>query len=214
MKKIISALLFATLVLASGCSNYCQNDEIVSKGEKEYIKFSLNFMKIESLEGILGFYDYFVLCKVNSRGKSYLRSGEFDPSETDKSITEQLMSIQTPYEIEVLEIYKCIQDDFEVGNTITAVAAHGEIANYIVDFGLPQLEIGEIYLLPLDHPYSNDEFGIVTSYSVKVSQTSELSTDSSKAAELEPLMHTEPYKNFQTLQDFEIKVAEIMNSSD
>lgn len=149
MKKIISALL-CVLILASGYSNVQNTSDDTQNvdSEKEYVKFSMDFLKIESLEGVLGLCDCYVLAKVNSRGESYLRSGEFDPNRTDKSVSQQLMSIQTPYEIEILEVY---MGDLEVGSTVTAAAAHGEIADYIVDFGLPELEVGEIYLMPLDH---------------------------------------------------------------
>lgn len=210
MKKIISALL-CVLILASGCSNVqnASDDTQNVDSEKEYVKFSMDFLKIESLEGVLGLCDCYVLAKVNSRGESYLRSGEFDPNRTDKSVSQQLMSIQTPYEIEILEVY---MGDLEVGSTVTAAAAHGEIADYIVDFGLPELEVGEIYLMPLDHTYGDDELGIVTSSSVKVSQIETLSTDSAQTATLTPLMRTAPYDGLETLQDFETKIAEILNS--
>lgn len=216
MKKIIISILLSAIALSAlSCgkieSENVDNSVDTSISETKVVKMSAKFGTPESFNEVYDFCDCLVVAHVKSIGDSYLLDGELDTSGDELSINRQLVGIRTPYEIEIINVYK---GDFSIGDTITIVSAHGTLAGYTVDFGLPAPEVGKTYIMPLNSVYGTDEWSVRCTAMAEVVMDnvgSNVSTMSS-AVLIEPLMFDSAYKGLDSIADIETAVSVIKSS--
>ena len=101
---------------------------------------------------------YFVVCRVESRGESYLYGKEFVPTDNWLSLQRQFRSMRTPYELEILEVFK---GGDEVGEQLTAVTSGGEMGGYYAKGNYPPPTVGKVYVMPIGYLDLNDEYAIM-----------------------------------------------------
>ena len=114
-------------------------EEITSVDHYEEINISSRVLPYPDIERVYSTCDYLVLAKVTSMSDSYLYNRTFDPA-GDVPIAEQLRHLRTPYEVEIIEVFK--GDTIESGDTLTVFTTGGTYAGYIVETSFPGLEIG------------------------------------------------------------------------
>lgn len=163
-------------------------DETIPEDNILHVQGRIN--ELTTIEEIYDYADYLVVCEVTSKGTAFLMSGELDTTLPQNEIMEALTGLRTPYEITVIESFK---GDLEAGDTFTVLDLQGTLNGYAVDCGLPVLEVGSVYLMPICIA-AEDE---VYSYSpalVKIDAgVSALSADSQSSADIEPLMFETAY---------------------
>ena len=183
-------------------------EETTSVGHYEEINISSRVLPYRDIDEIYSTCDYLILAKVTSTSDSYLYNRTFDP-DSDVPIAEQLRHLRTPYEVEIIEVYKgveAISDD-----TMTVFTTGGTYAGYIVETSFPGLEVGNTYILPVVDFGDNQNFVIRN----PMAQVSDLSSESRSAAltsgsaEIIPLMFDSTWEGIDTIADLRDKVAEI-----
>lgn len=143
MKKIFYILLL-TACFAAAVS--CKDAEI-DIPEENILHVDGRIDAIGSLEGIYDYADFVVICEVTAKGDAYLKSGEaLDTSLPHDRIMQKLIELRTPYEITVKESFK---GSLNVGDKYTVISLEGVIDGYEVDAGLPELEVGKVYFIPI-----------------------------------------------------------------
>ncbi|MBQ8510583.1 MAG: hypothetical protein IJ493_11820 [Clostridia bacterium] len=217
MKRIIAELLtIITVLFSCGCSNnkaILDNDTVDADktAEVKVIQVKAQFGDPKSFNAVYGFCDQMVMARVKSVGESYILGGELDTTGDEASIAQQMIGIRTPYEIEIVNVYK---GDAMAGDTMTVVSAHGTLEGYSVDFGLPIPEVGKTYIMPLSCVYGTDEWSICATAMAEVGLDVTASTASivDTTVEIIPLMFESVYEGIHSVADIDAAVTAITNT--
>ena len=143
----IIMLLIYCLVGCSGTAEAESTRDLVSSAddvetidEDKVIDIGGCIFAPKSLASEVGMSSYFVVCRVESRGESYLYGKEFVPTDNWLSLQRQFRSMRTPYELEILEVFK---GGDEVGEKLTAVTSGGEMGGYYAKGNYPPPTVGK-----------------------------------------------------------------------
>ena len=183
-------------------------EETTSVDHYEEINISSRVLPYRDIDEIYSTCDYLILAKVTSTSDSYLYNRTFDPN-GDEPIAEQLRHLRTPYDVEIIEVYK--GDTVESGDTLTVFTTGGTYAGYIVETSFPELEIGGTYILPVVDLGDNQNY-VIRNPMAEVSDSSSESrsaTLSSGSAEIIPSMFDSTWEEIDTIADLRDKIAEI-----
>lgn len=183
-------------------------EKTTSVDHYEEINISSRVLPYRDIDEIYSTCDYIVLAKVTSMSDSYLYNRTFDPY-SDVPIAEQLRHLRTPYDVEIIEVYK--GDTVESGDTLTVFTTGGTYAGYIVETSFPELEVGGTYILPVVDLGDNQNYVIRN----PMAEVSDVSSDSRSAvltsgsAEIIPSMFDSTWEGIDTISDLRDKIAEI-----
>ena len=174
-------------------------EETTSVDHYEEINISSRVLPYRDIDEIYSTCDYLVLAKVTSMSDSYLYNRTFDPA-GDVPIAEQLRHLRTPYDVEIIEVFK--GDTIESGDTMTVFTKGGTYAGYIVETSFPELEVGGTYILPVVDLGDNQNYVIRN-------PMAEVSALTSGSAEIIPSMFDSTWEGIDTISDLRDKIAEI-----
>lgn len=183
-------------------------EETTSVDHYEEINISSRVLPYRDIDEIYSTCDYIVLAKVTSMSDSYLYNRTFDPN-GDEPIAEQLRHLRTPYDVEIIEVFK--GDSIESEDTMTVFTKGGTYAGYIVETSFPELEVGGTYILPVVDLGDNQNYVIRN----PMAEVSDVSSDSRSAvltsgsAEIIPSMFDSTWEGIDTIADLRDKIAEI-----
>lgn len=183
-------------------------EETTSVDHYEEINISSRVLPYRDIDEIYSTCDYIVLAKVTSMSDSYLYNRTFDPN-GDEPIAEQLRHLRTPYDVEIIEVFK--GDSIESEDTMTVFTKGGTYAGYIVETSFPELEVGGTYILPVVDLGDNQNYVIRN----PMAEVSDVSSDSRSAvltsgsAEIIPSMFDSTWEGIDTISDLRDKIAEI-----
>ncbi len=182
-------------------------EETTSVDHYEEINISSRVLPYRDIDEIYSTCDYLVLAKVTSMSDSYLYNRTFDP-DSDVPIAEQLRHLRTPYDVEIIEVFK--GDTIESGDTMTVFTKGGTYAGYIVETSFPELEIGNTYILPVVDLGDNQNY-VIRNPMAEVSDVSgdSRSTLSSGSAQITASMFDSTWEGIDTIADLRDKIAEI-----
>ena len=133
-------------------------DDVETIDEDKVIDIGGCVFAPKSLASEVGMCSYFVVCRVESRGESYLYGKEFVQTDDKLSLQRQFRSMRTPYELEILEVFK---GGDEVGEQLTAVTSGGEMGGYYAKGNYPPPTVGKVYVMPIGYLDLNDEYAIM-----------------------------------------------------
>ena len=174
-------------------------EETTSVDHYEEINISSRVLPYRDIDEIYSTCDYLVLAKITSMSDSYLYNRTFDPG-SDVPIAEQLRHLRTPYEVEIIEVYK--GGEVITGDTMTVFTTGGTYAGYIVETSFPELEVGGTYILPVVDLGDNQNYVIRN-------PMAEVSALTSGSAEIIPSMFDSTWEGIDTISDLRDKIAEI-----
>lgn len=167
MRKL-KLCLITLIVFLAGCSVMTETEstteidtsaaEVETIDEDKVIDIGGCIFAPKSLASEVGMCSYFVVCRVESRGESYLYGKEFVQTDDRMSLQRQFRSMRTPYELEILEVFK---GGDEVGEKLTAVTSGGEMGGYYAKGHYPQPTVGKVYVMPIGYLDLNDEYAIM-----------------------------------------------------
>lgn len=183
-------------------------EDMSTADESKIVNISSRVLPYRDIDRVYSTCDYLILAKVTSMSDSYLYNRTFDPA-GDEPIAEQLRHLRTPYEVEIIEVFK--GDTIESGTTMTVFTTGGTYAGYIVETSFPDLEVGNTYILPVVDFGDNQNLVIQN----PMAQVSDLSSESRSAeltsgsAEIIPLMFDTTWEGIDTIADLRGKIAEI-----
>ena len=182
-------------------------EETTSVDHYEEINISSRVLPYRAIEEIHLTCDYLVLAKITSMSDSYLYNRTFDPG-SDVPIAEQLRHLRTPYEVEIIEVYK--GGEVITGDTMTVFTTGGTYAGYIVETSFPELEVGNTYILPVVDLGDNQNY-VIRNPMAEVSDVSgdSRSTLSSGSAQITASMFDSTWEGIDTISDLRDKIAEI-----
>ena len=182
-------------------------EETPSVDHYEEINISSRVLPYRDIDEIYSTCDYIVLAKVTSMSDSYLYNRTFDPA-GDVPIAEQLRHLRTPYEVEIIEVFK--GDEAITGDTMTVFTTGGTYAGYIVETSFPELEVGNTYILPVVDFGDNQNY-VIRNPMAEISDLSDESRSalSSGSAEIIPSMFDSTWEGIDTIADLRDKIAEI-----
>ena len=197
------------VVMTSDATDTAVGEEkTTSVDHYEEINISSRVLPYRDIDEIYSTCDYLVLAKVTSMSDSYLYNRTFDPG-SDVPIAEQLRHLRTPYDVEIIEVFK--GDTVESGDTLTVFTTGGTYAGYIVETSFPELEVGGTYILPGVDLGANQKYVIRN----PMAEVSDVSSDSRSAvltsgsAEIIPSMFDSTWEGIDTISDLRDKIAEI-----
>ena len=197
------------VVMTSDATDTAVGEEkTTSVDHYEEINISSRVLPYRDIDEIYSTCDYLVLAKVTSMSDSYLYNRTFDPG-SDVPIAEQLRHLRTPYDVEIIEVFK--GDTVESGDTLTVFTTGGTYAGYIVETSFPELEVGGTYILPVVDLGDNQNYVIRN----PMAEVSDVSSDSRSAvltsgsAEIIPSMFDSTWEGIDTISDLRDKIAEI-----
>lgn len=196
------------VVMTSDATDTAVGEEkTTSVDHYEEINISSRVLPYRDIDEIYSTCDYLVLAKVTSMSDSYLYNRTFDPG-SDVPIAEQLRHLRTPYDVEIIEVFK--GDTIESGDTMTVFTKGGTYAGYIVETSFPELEVGGTYILPVVDLGDNQNY-VIRNPMAEVSDVSgdNRSTLSSGSAEIIPSMFDSTWEGIDTISDLRDKIAEI-----
>ena len=163
MRKLNLCLVTLLIAFLAGCSVMTEAEstneidtsaaEVETIDEDKVIDIGGCVFAPKSLASEVGMSSYFVVCRVESRGESYLYGKDFVPTDDKLSLQRQFRSMRTPYELEILEVFK---GGYEVGEQLTAVTSGGEMGGYYAKGNYPQPTVGKLYVMPIGYLYLND----------------------------------------------------------
>ena len=183
-------------------------EETTSVDHYEEINISSRVLPYRDIDEIYSTCDYIVLAKITSMSDSYLYNRTFDPN-GDEPIAEQLRHLRTPYDVEIIEVFK--GDTIESGDTMTVFTKGGTYAGYIVETSFPELEVGGTYILPVVDLGDNQKY-VIRNPMAEVSDVSGESRSAaltSGSAEIIPSMFDSTWEGIDTISDLRDKIAEI-----
>ena len=182
-------------------------EETTSVDHYEEINISSRLLPYPDIDRVYSTCDYLVLAKVTSMSDSYLYNRTFDPG-SDVPIAEQLRHLRTPYDVEIIEVFK--GDTIESGDTMTVFTKGGTYAGYIVETSFPELEVGGTYILPVVDFGDNQNY-VIRNQMAEVSDVSgdSRSTLSSGSAQITASMFDSTWEGIDTIADLRDKIAEI-----
>ena len=144
---IIIIIIMISAVMISGKESTAASPELPEEATvNQVVEISSRVLPYRDIDEIYSTCDYLILAKVTSMSDSYLYNRTFDPN-SDVPIAEQLRHLRTPYDVEIIEVYKgveAISDD-----TMTVFTTGGTYAGYTVVTSFPELEVGNTYILPV-----------------------------------------------------------------
>ncbi len=196
------------VVMTSDATDTAVGEEkTTSVDHYEEINISSRVLPYRDIDEIYSTCDYLVLAKITSMSDSYLYNRTFDPG-SDVPIAEQLRHLRTPYDVEIIEVFK--GDTIESGDTMTVFTTGGTYAGYIVETSFPELEVGNTYILPVVDLGDNQNY-VIRNPMAEVSDVSgdSRSTLSSGSAEIIPSMFDSTWEGIDTIADLRDKIAEI-----
>lgn len=197
MKRTLALMISVMLVMSAVSCASSTTDVGATVPEENILHVNGMIDAKDSLAAIYDYADYVVICEVTAKSDSYLGNGkELDTTLPKEEIMEQLVGIRTPYEITIKESYK---GGLEIGNKCTVVLLEGVLDGYAVDAGLPDLEVGETYFMPIcvSDP---DELIPYFPALAKVDEPSGLARLTSKKTTLTPMMFDTPFENISDLE--------------
>lgn len=167
MRKLNLCLVTLFIVFLAGCSGITEAESTTAIDTSDTESETIDEDKVidvggcisspNSLASVVGMSSYFVVCRVESRGESYLYSKEFVPTDDKLSLQRQFRTIRTPYELEILEVFK----GDKVGEKLTAITSGGEMGGYYAKGNYPPPTVGKVYVMPIGYLDLNDEYAIM-----------------------------------------------------
>ena len=206
--SIVIIVIMISVVMISGKESTAASPELPEEAAaNQVVEISSRVLPYQDIDEIYSTCDYLVLAKVTSMSDSYLYNRTFDPA-GDEPIAEQLRHLRTPYDVEIIEVYK--GDTVESGDTLTVFTTGGIYAGYIVETSFPELEVGNTYILPVVDLGDNQNY-VIRNPMAEVSDVSgdSRSTLSSGSAEIIPSMFDSTWEGIDTISDLRGKIAEI-----
>lgn len=192
MKKTLTLSFIAVLLLTV----FSCGSQVKTISEKNILHISGKFEDVGSLEDVYNYADYVVICEVTGVGKSYLRSGkELDTTLPMNEIMETLVGVRTPYEITVMKNFK---GNLEAGDVYTVLSLEGILDGYAVDAGLPDLEVGKTYFMPIcisDPQESLPYFPALA----EINESRSMLSD--RQSTVEPMMFDSPYDGIDDVSE-------------
>ena len=182
-------------------------EETTSVDHYEEINISSRVLPYRDIDRVYSTCDYLILAKVTAMSDSYLYNRTFDP-DSDVPIAEQLRHLRTPYDVEIIEVYK--GGEAISGDTMTVFTTGGTYAGYIVETSFPELEVGGTYILPVVDVGDNQNY-VIRNPMAEVSDVSgdSRSTLSSGSAQITASMFDSTWEGIDTISDLRDKIAEI-----
>lgn len=200
-------ILLCTFVLMSILLFSC-NSQVESIPEENILHISGKIEDIGSLEDVYKYTDYVVICEVTDIGNPYLRSGNtLDTSLPTSEIMKILVGLRTPYEITVKSSYK---GSLNPGDSYTVVSLEGQLGGYAVDAGLPNLEVGKTYFMPI---CISDPDESIPYFPALVEIDNTLSKSSDNDSAIIPLMFDSPYNGINNLANLLNHLQDISNNN-
>ena len=165
--------------------------------ENVYHEKNINtFIYSHVAEDVFNYADYVVICEVTGVENSYLRSGKMiDPTLPINEIMETLVGLRTPYEITVIKSFK---GDLEAGDIYTVVSLEGILDSYAVDAGLPDLEVGKTYFMPICVSDPQESLPYFPAMAIINASRSLFSNQQST---VEPMMFDSPYNGIDDVSE-------------
>ena len=206
--SIVIIVIMISVVMISGKESTAASPELPEEAAaNQVVEISSRVLPYQDIDEIYSTCDYLVLAKVTSMSDSYLYNRTFDPA-GDEPIAEQLRHLRTPYDVEIIEVYK--GDTVESGDTLTVFTTGGIYAGYIVETSFPELEVRNTYILPVVDLGDNQNY-VIRNPMAEVSDVSgdSRSTLSSGSAEIIPSMFDSTWEGIDTISDLRGKIAEI-----
>ena len=206
---MIMIMIMISVVMISGKESNVASPELPEEAAVNHVvEIISRLLPYPDIDRVYSTCDYLVLAKVTSMSDSYLYNRTFDPG-SDVPIAEQLRHLRTPYDVEIIEVFK--GDTIESGDTMTVFTKGGTYAGYIVETSFPELEIGGTYILPVVDLGDNQNYVIRN----PMAEVSDVSGDSRSAAltsgsaEIIPSMFDSTWEGIDTIADLRHKIAEI-----
>ena len=210
MKKTLTLMVSAMLVMSAVSCGSATTDAGVSVPDENILHVNGMIDAKDSLADVYDYADYVVVCEVTAKGNSYLGNGkELDTTLPKEEIMEQLIAIRTPYEITVKESYK---GGLEIGDKYTVVSLEGVLDGYAVDAGLPDLEVGETYFMPICVSDPDESIPYFPALA-KVNEPTGLAKLANSNPTITPLMFDTPFENVSNLDALDGVMA-TMNSTE
>ncbi len=206
--SIVIIVIMISVVMISGKESTAASPELPEEAAaNQVVEISSRVLPYRDIDEIYSTCDYLVLAKITSMSDSYLYNRTFDPG-SDVPIAEQLRHLRTPYDVEIIEVFK--GDTIESGDTMTVFTTGGTYAGYIVETSFPELEVGNTYILPVVDLGDNQNY-VIRNPMAEVSDVSgdSRSTLSSGSAEIIPSMFDSTWEGIDTIADLRDKIAEI-----
>ena len=216
---IISIAILSCLVLISCAKEQSgtvtQDSETIP--EDHILGFSGKIDARESIEEIYNYADYVVIAEVTSVGESFIITGEeLDTTLPENEIMYMLNGLRTPYEATVISSYK---GDLEVGESYTVLGFNGSLNGYATESDMPDLEVGEIYFMPICVTAPNEWYpyypgaAMITDCDIDSLSADTNSLDSSSAS-VEPIMFDIAYTDISTLSDLVGELEALQESNE
>lgn len=206
--SIVIIVIMISVVMISGKVSTAASPELPEEAAaNRVVEISSRVLPYPDIDRVYSTCDYLILAEVTSMSDSYLYNCTFDP-DSDVPIAEQLRHLRTPYDVEIIEVYK--GDTVESGDTMTVFTTGGMYAGYIVETSFPELEVGNTYILPVVDLGDNQNY-VIRNPMAEVSDVSgdSRSTLSSGSAEIIPSMFDSTWEEIDTISDLRGKIAEI-----
>lgn len=116
MRKLNLYMIMLPVVCLAGCTGTAETESTTAIDTSAAVIETIDEDKVidiggcvfapKSLASEVGMSSYFVVCRVESRGESYLYGKEFVQTDDRMSLQRQFRSMRTPYELEILEVFK------------------------------------------------------------------------------------------------------------
>lgn len=204
MKKYFALILTFILVFTAVSCGSTKNEPTIPEENILHVSGMLDAK--ETLEEVYDYADYVVICEVTEKEDSYLSGGkQLDTSLPQDEIMEQLIAVRTPYEITIKESYK---GNLEIGSAFTVVSLEGELNGYALDAGLPDLEVGKTYFMPI---CISDPDEYIPYFPSLATIASEKKKSSTGTAEVVPMMFDAPFENIQNLDSLREVLTDLEN---
>ena len=201
------------VVMTSDATDTAVGEEkTTSVDHYEEINISSRVLPYRDIDEIYSTCDYLVLAKVTSMSDSYLYNRTFDPN-SDVPIAEQLRHLRTPYEVEIIEVFK--GDEAITGDTMTVFTTGGTYAGYIVETSFPELEVGNTYILPVVD-FGDDQNLVIQTAMAEIDDeltASVSSVNSNGSAQISASMFDSTWEGIDTIADLRDEIDAIKENA-
>ena len=210
---IVMIMIMISVVMISGKESAAASPKLPEEAAVNHVvEISSRVLPYRDIDEIYSTCDYIVLAKVTSMSDSYLYNRTFDPN-GDEPIAEQLRHLRTPYEVEIIEVFK--GDEAITGDTMTVFTTGGTYAGYIVETSFPELEVGNTYILPVVD-FGDDQNLVIQTAMAEIDDeltASVSSVNSNGSAQISASMFDSTWEGIDTIADLRDEIDAIKENA-
>ena len=210
---IVMIMIMISVVMISGKESAAASPKLPEEAAVNHVvEISSRVLPYRDIDEIYSTCDYIVLATVTSMSDSYLYNRTFDPN-GDEPIAEQLRHLRTPYEVEIIEVFK--GDEAITGDTMTVFTTGGTYAGYIVETSFPELEVGNTYILPVVD-FGDDQNLVIQTAMAEIDDeltASVSSVNSNGSAQISASMFDSTWEGIDTIADLRDEIDAIKENA-